>query len=1158
MVPGIRSLPEASDDAPEDAKQALKSLHVFHKLCVLNGDDSNECMSPTITLAHGLANRKWRMDDKIAENITKLFKGEYTKKGRQFALINGAIRANTSRMMMMSACPVCQRPVDTAHKCHACQKYVHSIICSNPVGEEGHGQAVLCHLCSGKVEKKDGEPKKTQPQEKDDKEENKDEDPKKADHQPKDDEEENKDEGPKKAADTLPQKKDDKEENKDEEPKKEDQQPQKKDDEEENKDENSKKEDQQPQKKDDEEENKDEAPKKAVDFQIVIGMDLMEEIWMLFSRHAEKLQPIRNLCDATAKLAKQMANGIEKKHWLLNPDVIRSIGALLNMDMHGKRVPAITSIISSVNTTLQKNIDLMEKAAFCPGCQKPAPRTNVCDNCNKPTHFDCGSREAGHLEFHCSACLAAKEKDGKLPDPPPKAENKPRPSNDNTNSKSKTGETEPNPAQDDTQNQSDKPSETTENDPTMPTDVYIVTECCKSELLTSESFNQVVDIANKLNLDDEEWMNGWELILSNRFTDPTRPITPEDWVYFFTHAFIDEEMPDTFNSECTPVTEEAKLSIRELAMMLACLAPTRFGHPTCRYHESGVWTLAKTSPTCAWIGANQVIGSVWMGIRCFQQNCRNLVFRKRVANVRMEQIRMDVNKAKQAKVDRILATLDGSTEYLRCLGVCEVWAEMVETPRLELMMPWNNSLREKWKPLEDGFPKIQSTNKVHAELLQTLWKDRETVSTLPEHMKRAATNKPTIGWPRFKALWIKGRQLASDFWYTHPGHSREEIFLRMENEFSETTCIKSLAAASEAYRARAMNAINAATRATELTQEAQAVAAEEVLIDETIQVAEQELEQISNTAAPGGRRTRSNLATQAVVKASKRLENLQKEKKKKEEDRKRKLEEAEAVTNQAQEAFKKPKPNPKPAKIKKPKAELTSLLELSGTGGPETDPPTRSGKRLAYTAPGKQWKSAAITITSLLALCHDILKNECDNMELEWKDLENVRSDLETKRMVADYDFLTGQVANFEKKTNRAPTTAEMEALIRGSRTCKSPTLDLYLGDKFVQQSIITLELLDTSEFFDSETGDVVVGHIKVKHLRPSLLSWMSLTEAADMCWHLKCIEHIKKKKKAKEFRLLIRQNFLSGYKEKMLSMFDKLVAGTKGKKTKKKGEGQA
>ena len=179
-------------------------------------------------------------------------------------------------------------------------------------------------------------------------------------------------------------------------------------------------------------------------------------------------------------------------------------------------------------------------------------------------------------------------------------------------------------------------------------------------------------------------------------------------------------------------------------------------------------------------------------------------------------------------------------------------------------------------------------------------------------------------------------------------------------------------------------------------------------------------------------------------------------------------------------------------------------------------------------------------------------------MELEWKDLENVRSDLETKRMVADYDFLTGQVANFEKKTNRAPTTAEMEALIRGSRTSKSPTLDLYLGDKFVQQSIITLELLDTSEFFDSETGDVVVGHIKVKHLRPSLLSWMSLTEAADMCWHLKCIEHIKKKKKAKEVWLLIRQNFLSGYKEKMLSMFDKLVAGTKGKKTKKKGEGQA
>ena len=154
--------------------------------------------------------------------------------------------------------------------------------------------------------------------------------------------------------------------------------------------------------------------------------------------------------------------------------------------------------------------------------------------------------------------------------------------------------------------------------------------------------------------------------------------------------------------------------------------------------------------------------------------------------------------------------------------------------------------------------------------------------------------------------------------------------------------------------------------------------------------------------------------------------------------------------------------------------------------------------------------------------------------------------------MIADYSFLTNKVASFKKKEKREPTANEMADIIKGTRTIKSPTLDPYLADEFVQQAVISLELLDTSEFFDVETGEVIETSIKVKHLRTSLLSWMSVTEAADMCWHIKCMEQIKTKGKTKEFRLLIKLNFGTGYKEKMLSLFDKLVEKKK-KKTKAK-----
>ena len=1171
-----RALATAPGDAPDDVIKAIEALQMFQQ-CVLGEDDKkyDAYLTPLFSFSVGLAKRQWRMDQQLIDNIYKLLNGETEKRGRRMALIHGGIVANQIKMLRMSQCPVCKRPADSAHKCYACGQVVHSIICSDPVGEEGHGQAVLCHLCLGeRTNHNEKEINAEEPKisnfystiEEDEEaannlraqllraakenqnnadsnggemKENKYANPTKDDEPTKDTKDipvnENAGKEPPKDTKDNPLNKNVGEESQ-------------KDTKDNPLNENAGEE---PPEKDaqDREKRDEDDPCKTT------SIEMIKKVLQFFSHNADKLQSIRGLCDATAKLGKIMTDGVTNKHWLLNPDTARSIHAMVSMDMEGKRASAMTSIISGVNTSLQKNIDTMERAAFCPICKKPAPRTNVCEKCSKPTHLNCGDRQAGHPEFYCSVCLANPGEE-----PPDQA------TEDNQSGQA-IDETIPESSSDSESQANPTPTEPTVNEPAIPDDVCAVTEYVTSECFTRECFHESIDLAQVITLDGG-WIKKWEEFLSGRFTDPTRPVTPDDWSYFFAHAFVEDiEMPDTFDSECEPIDEKGKSTIREIALSLACMAPTRFGYPTCRYNEEcRVLTLTKGSSTCAWIGANQVIGSVWIGIRSFQQNLRSYVLVTKAAKDKMNLLREDGNESKRDRVDRILSTLDGSTEYLRCLGVCEVWAEMMEKPRLELMMPWNDSLRFKWNPLTEGFPKVQTTNKHHAAQLMTLWQDRETVNTLPDHMKRAAVNKPKIGWPRFKALWIKGRQLASDFWFSNPELTKEQILDKMEAEFSDTTSIETLTAASEAYRKRILKIAEAAARIAEAEEAAEAAESEEKKIEETIQLAEKELEQIQNAStqsSPGKRVTRSRLPTnnaknREAIEAAKRLDDLKKQKQEKESERKRKIEEATAAENEATEAYKKPKPAPTPKTkgMKKPKAEFTSLTELVVNGEGDTDPPIRCGQRLTHRQPGAVWKAAAIQITSMLSICHDILKTECDNLGIKWTELEKLRSDLDTKRMIADYSFLAGKVASFKEDAKREPTVDEMTDFVQDIKTCKSPTLDLYLSDAFVEKAIIALELLDTSEFLDMDSGEVIEKNIKVKHLRPSLLSWMTVADAADLCWHLKCIEHIKTKKKEKEFRLLIKLNFGAEYKEKMLSLFNKLVGKAKKKKKKKKKQG--
>jgi len=184
----------------------------------------------------------------------------------------------------------------------------------------------------------------------------------------------------------------------------------------------------------------------------------------------------------------------------------------------------------------------------------------------------------------------------------------------------------------------------------------------------------------------------------------------------------------------------------------SCMALSRFGNKTYYYDKAtdgGGHVLVEKTATVIWMGAVQTLGLPWIGMRSLQQNCHNFVHRRKVADKQIQGLLTAGNKAKLIRVDRILSTLDQTTECLCFLGVCEVWSEMVKKPRIELLMPWGDGLREKWRPLDDGFPKVNQPNPQHCTTLSQLWEDRETLSTLPPHMWKAARNKPKIGWKRF-------------------------------------------------------------------------------------------------------------------------------------------------------------------------------------------------------------------------------------------------------------------------------------------------------------------------------------------------------------------------------------------------------------------------
>jgi len=272
----------------------------------LDGTENEEWVRDTLALASGIIHSKWRLSHKLMESIDKLLKGEYSKRGRHMAVVHAGIAANIQEMKNMVPCQVYDHPVDKAHKCQSCDKYVHSIICSKPVGEEGHGQKVLCHLCDPDQPKPPG----GKPEDQDPAKEN-----------------------------PLPGGKPE-----DQDPAKENPLP------------GGKPEDQDPNKSLGKEDaniaaggDPPKPPESDHDQIKAKSIDTVNEFLKYIADNGANVQQFQDLCNEATQLGNTMSDGIANNRWLLNIDTTRNIDLLLSTKDGTKRASYVKSVLTTLN-----------------------------------------------------------------------------------------------------------------------------------------------------------------------------------------------------------------------------------------------------------------------------------------------------------------------------------------------------------------------------------------------------------------------------------------------------------------------------------------------------------------------------------------------------------------------------------------------------------------------------------------------------------------------------------------------------------------------------------------------------------------------------------------------------------------------------------------
>jgi len=84
-----------------------------------------------------------------------------------------------------------------------------------------------------------------------------------------------------------------------------------------------------------------------------------------------------------------------------------------------------------------------------------------------------------------------------------------------------------------------------------------------------------------LDVMDSEGFEEWHNFTQDRVEHSDKKATPEDWASLFSQSISADAVPsDSFDSECGPLSTVQKCGLTQVAFLVACVAPSRFGNKT--------------------------------------------------------------------------------------------------------------------------------------------------------------------------------------------------------------------------------------------------------------------------------------------------------------------------------------------------------------------------------------------------------------------------------------------------------------------------------------------------------------------------------------------------------------------------------------------------
>jgi len=586
-----------------------------------------------------------------------------------------------------------------------------------------------------------------------------------------------------------------------------------------------------------------------------------------------------------------------------------------------------------------------------------------------------------------------------------------------------------------------------------------------------------------------------------------------------------------------------------------------------------------TKEASMWIGANQFVGSKWIKTDAdltsaalkitkfirFVLLCKRVRLPSVLGQHAMEVLRESAERT--ARADRLLAVFEINTEYMKAMAAVEFWGLIINKDPLLLALPLNREKLEQWpatkergQPVKDAFPRVDDISTDDTIRLERLWADRGSISTLPEHLHRAAKAATRLSFKRFLAVLRQGRQLYSNFHFMNPELDPLAVRSTMDLVFYATVswpqveeqqeksfekfCGKRRAQASYAKR-------------KQLEEEEEKKREEEAQLDAKKKRLEEDLdaavwEAEAKAQSTPGARTRSQRDRDAPVvdtpkirqigkaigKVTKQTTVVKKARVDKQTQAKELEKEEQAATMEAEAVIAPPLPKPKRKRTKQGYASLHDLVREG-----DSVPPIRTHqkKQIQFESPGPVWLELACHKVSLLECAHATAKEAAHKGELtiDWSALKQQQRTIQDSKNLAQAKQLLLDQGSFEKDQKRKPTPEEFALILRaGNYEYLEVTL-------FMKKAFAALGMIDVVPFL-RVNGTYEMKKISQKYVSTSLAKWMtSYLERKQLYALFNLLEQLASSLQTEKLNAVLKKRFNTEDRGELVEMIGIVTKGT-------------